>query len=399
MIVHVSNDFPDSVNPAKTHAVKNLLDMTANAFDHFVYSLNRRSPGLAHFIREVVRQPRSPNLPIFAMADTPQIIPVCYSAPGRGVYLHSQLERVADWISNDIERRALRPQIIHGHKLTMEGIVASKVAARLGIPFAISIRGNTDSKILAARPDLKSHYRQVFQSAAVAFFFAPWVQREIEARLGKRSGPTETIAVATNADRIIAPKIVGPRLITAFHLDHHRNKNVRSLIRAAAVLGKQVEGADLSIIGGGSPEAKRTIEAQIERYASPARLEGPIVHDAIQSRMNSAGGFVLVSQRESFGMVFIEAILAGCPVVFPKGRAIEGYFDGCAFAIPASPGDQPTIIDAMRKLTTDETRLKAHLGEWQQGPGPRHFQRAAIAETYVTAMKRAIAQGADDARA
>jgi glycosyltransferase involved in cell wall biosynthesis len=325
-------------------------------------------------------------------------VPISYGAPRFGFYLRSQLERVADWICADIERKGLKPDIVHGHKLTMEGIVASDVAARLGVPFAISVRGNTDNKILAARPDLRSHYRRLFHGAAVVFFFAPWVQRNIEALLGKRRNPTALIAVPTDADRIIMPQIVGPRLITAFHLEHHRNKNVQSLIRAAAVIGEEVRDADLSIIGGGSDVAVRSIERQIETCDSPVHLEGPIPHAAMQSRMNSAGGFVLVSNRESFGMVFVEALLAGCPVVYPEGRAIDGYFDDCPFAIAAPPGDQDAIVDAMRKLATEEGPLKAVLSEWQQGPGPRHFQREAIAGTYVTAMTRATMQGATNAR-
>jgi glycosyltransferase involved in cell wall biosynthesis len=388
-IVHLSNDFPDAINPAKTHAVKNLLEITSNGLDHLVYSLNRRSPGVAQLAATAARNAFSPSFLIIPAVESGSVVPLCYDAPGHGVYLRSQLERVADWIARDIERRGLRPQIIHAHKLTMEGIVAAQIAARLRIPFAVSIRGDTDTKILAARPDLRSLYRRIFHDAAVAFFFAPWVRRHFERKLGPRTGATRVIPVPTAADNILPPKIVGPRLMTTFHLDSYRRKNAQPLILAAQELN-QINGAELSIIGGGSPRTVEKLEAMIARRRSPIRLEGPVPHDAIQDRMNSAGGFVLVSKRESFGMVFIEALLAGCPVVYPTGRAIEGYFDDCPFAIAASPRDRAAITAAMRELATNEASLKSALREWQQGDGPRRFQRAAIAEAYADSMKRAM---------
>jgi len=388
-ILHLSNDFPDSLDQVKTHAVKNLLDITADMLDHFVYSLNRRSPRFGQLVGAAAHNPFAPSLPISANAEADTIVSLAYEAPGRGFYLRSQLEHVADWVASDIERRALRPQIIHAHKLTMEGIVAAKVAARLGVPFAVSIRGDTDTKILAARPDLRPLYRRIFHDAAVAFFFAPWVRRHFEWKLGSRAGATHVIPVPTAADKIMRPKIVGPRLITAFHLDSYRRKNAEPVIAAAQELA-QIDGAELSIIGGGSPRTVEKLKAMIARRRSPVGLEGPVSHEAIQDRMNSAGGFVLVSKRESFGMVFIEALLAGCPVVYPTGRAIDGYFDDCLFAIAASPRDRAAITAAMRELATNEASLKSALREWQQGDGPRRFQRAAIAETYADSMKRAM---------
>jgi glycosyltransferase involved in cell wall biosynthesis len=388
MIIHVSNDFPDNINPAKTHAVKNLLEISSGVFEHFVYSLNRRSPDLTQLVGAAARNPLSPALPIMTGAETNMIVPISYDAPPFGLYLRSGLDRVADWISNDIERRGLRPLIIHGHKLTIEGIVAAKVAARLGLPYALSIHGNTDTKILKARPDIKSLYRRVFHEARVAFFVAPWIQDYIETSLGQRKRATHVLPVPTFADRLIPPKIVGPRLITAFHLDNYRSKNAKRLIKAVERLRLEIEGVELSIVGGGTSSARQSLEALTER--GPVRLEGAIPHDLIQARMNTAGAFVLVSKRESFGMVFIEALLAGCPVVYPKGRAIDGYFDDCPFAIPAAPDDQAAITAAVRELVTKEAQLKSALREWQQSEGPRRFEHAAIAEVYVAAMQGAV---------
>ena len=40
-ILHISTDFPDAFDGAKTPAIQNLVEATVDSFDHYVYSLNR----------------------------------------------------------------------------------------------------------------------------------------------------------------------------------------------------------------------------------------------------------------------------------------------------------------------------------------------------------------------
>jgi glycosyltransferase involved in cell wall biosynthesis len=247
----------------------------------------------------------------------------------------------------------------------------------------LSLQGNTDRKILSARRDLGSEYRRIFQEAAVVFPFSPWIRDYVEARLGKRAGPTITLPCATPQDRLIPPRLVGPKLVSAFHLAHHRLKNAAALIRASKQLQEEIDGFELQILGGGSDKDVRVLEAQIARAgASSVKLSGPVPHDAIQRRMNEAAGLALLSHSESFGMVFVEALLAGCPIAYPKGMAVHGFFENCPFAIAASPGSQAEATEAMRHLVRDEEQLKSALAEWQRGLGPKAFQREAIARTY-----------------
>ncbi len=321
--------------------------------------------------------------------DGSSTVSVQYHAPPLGIYLRRGLIRVAEWVANDLERRGIRPELIHGHKLTMEGLAAEFIAAKLGVPYALSIQGNTDRKILNVRRDLESVYRRVFHRAAVVFPFAPWALSYVEAQLGSRTGPTVILPVATQSDAILPPKLVGPKLVSAFHLKHHRLKNAHALISASATLEKEFPSFELSILGGGEPWERQALKARIDRSgANSVRLEGAVPPERIQARFNEAGGFALVSHRESFGMVFVEALLAGCPILFPQGCAVEGYFDDCPFAVTAYSADQSEITEGMRLLIKDEKRLKRELGKWHLNGGAERFQRQAISDTYVAAIER-----------
>lgn len=388
-IVHISSDFPDPIVPGKTRVIANLLDLTAGQFDHFVYSLNRITPSIRSLLRGA-----APAITIGAERE--RLIALSYEAPPKGLFLRTLLERLADWIGDDMARRGIKPDLVHGHKLSMEGIVAARLAARFGVPYALTVQGNSDRSILSARPDLHRRYADVYHGAAALFAFTPWALDFLVARFGeRRGGPGRTTIILpcpTPQDAILAPQIVGPHLMSAFHLVDYRNKNAVALIEAAAVLAGESPDFRLDIHGGGPPAACRALEKTIARTRTAAqlRLAGPLRHEAMQARMNGAAGFVLVSRKESFGLVFIEALLAGCPVVYPRGWAIDGFFEGHSFAIPARADDRRDIIDAMRRLARDEEALKADLARWQSSGAPAAFQRDAIARTYAAGLVAAV---------
>ncbi len=391
LLIHLSADFPDHFAANKTPAIRNLLAGTSDRFDHVIYSLNRLTPAALQGVRTslglevpVVQCARSVN-------DIGDVSSLRYVAPGKSILLITFLRRLADWIGNDMEHRGITPKLVIGHKLTIEGVLAEELAKRFGVPFGISIQGNTDLKIATLRPDLASIYRSIFHRAAVIFPFAPWALQALEERFGGRQKPTVVLPVATAADRILPPRLVGPHLVSAFHLQHYRSKNAAALVRAAEELQNEIDDFSIEIIGDGPLEARLNIERLASRRGvSSVGLPGPIRHKDIQERFNRAAGFAMVSHRESFGMVFVEALLAGCPVVYPAGRAIDGFFEGCSFAIGAHPSRQEEITEAMRKLVVDEQSLKTSLAAWLESPAAVRFQREAIFEAFSEGVREAL---------
>jgi len=89
-------------------------------------------------------------------------------------------------------------------------------------------------------------------------------------------------------------------------------------------------------------------------------------------------------------MVFVEALLAGCPVVYPAGAAIDGYFDDHNFAIAAPANDQAAINDAILKLLMDQDRLEAELKDWQESGAATSFQHHEIANHYANQLRKAL---------
>lgn len=117
-------------------------------------------------------------------------------------------------------------------------------------------------------------------------------------------------------------------------------------------------GVRLALVGDG-PQRKR-----LEEYfaGTPAHFAGFMQGDDLAAAFASADAFFLPSRTETLGLVLLEAMAAGCPVVTPlAGGTSDVVQDGVTGFLydPASPTG---AVDAIRKLLFDE-ELRAEMAK------------------------------------
>lgn len=387
-ILHLTGDFPDPINPDKTPVIARLIDLVGDRYEHRVISLNRQSPSLSQImgllsgsIAPVQEQ---------SIVSIPRGFALNYLAPPKGVLHASVLSRLAEWIAQLLVHQDAVPSLVVGCKLTIEGLVAQDVAKRLSIPYAVIIQGNTDEKILSARPDLAERFRKVFHEAACVFAFAPWARRAVVQRLGERRGLTLDLPCPTSADTIHPPAEGGTTLISVFHLRNQRTKNLAGLAAAVRGLPSANRPCEVQIYGGGG--SGETAEcAAIVAGVPGMELMGPRTQHELGSIMNGAAALVMPSRRESFGLVFVEALFAGLPIIYPEGTSVDGYFDDLPFAMKVNARSKHDIGQAICHALANERELKSALAKWQNAGGLARFTRKAIAKTYAEGLDVALA--------
>src|SRR5690606_6795883 len=208
------------------------------------------------------------------------------------------------------------------------------------------------------------------------------------ALLGARTGAVVALPCPTPADSILAPAPAAePVICTAFNFRDAANKNAARLIRAIARAGAEIPAIRLEIIGGGDPAAFAALAALADS-AAPGRVRflGSVPNTEIQRRFNAAAALALVSHRESYGMVFAEALLAGAPCLIPRGRAIDGYFAEGSVVLSADPKDEAEIARCLVRLLREEGAFKARLAEAGASGGLELMTRAAIRDRYLAAL-------------
>lgn len=376
-VLHISADYPDAFQPGKTRAIANLVEATGGQLDHLVYSLNRVN-GWQGWVQ--------PGRTAIVDAQ-PGLVTMRYHAPRWGLMLARSMDGVAAAIAADLAARNFDPDLIHGHKLSFEGLAAQVLARRLGKPFVISLQGNTDQKVISARRDLHRRYQALWHEAAHVFHFSPWIDQWCQDRFGTRRGPTALLPCIVASERILAPSENADTVCTAFNLDFWQNKNLQTLVEAIAIARREVPGLKFKIAGAGSDEATAHVTRLVETagLAEITTLSGRVSPEQIQDWMNDAAVFALPSRRETFGMVFIEALLAGTPIVYPTGTAVDGYFAGAEFARAADAGSPQDIAAAIVAAIRSKT-IKPQLRGWQDSPDAARFLSASIAGSYVAAI-------------
>lgn len=93
------------------------------------------------------------------------------------------------------------------------------------------------------------------------------------------------------------------------------SKNVDMLMRALRILTG--EGVEYRICIVGSGKELETVSAMAEEYGIPAVFTGTLSQSGIVEYYRRAEVFVSLNDSEPFGIVFWEALLAGCKIVCP----------------------------------------------------------------------------------
>jgi len=142
-----------------------------------------------------------------------------------------------------------------------------------------------------------------------------------------------------------------PLIVCAARLQEE--KDVKSLIAAMPAVLKASPKARCIVAGEGSLRAELTAQIAALGIEDSVQLAG-FCGDAI-SLMNAADVFVLPSLAEPFGLVLIEAMSLGKPVIATKaGGPVEIVEDGVT-GLLVSPADPAALGGAISRLLVDET--------------------------------------------
>ncbi len=373
-ILHISADFPDPLVPSKTKAVANLLAET-DGFRHVVYSLNRVS----------WRQ----NIAMLAFGEDRTAI--AYGAPPYGVMLERFLGPVGEAVARDIERKGISPSLIHAHKFSVDGLAASVVSELTGIPFVASLWGDTDIKIVEAKRRMKPRFSGLARQAEQLLPAAPWTERYFRKAFGLNDQHFQLLPVMTAGDKLFKPVLTHPqRLISVFALDAWRRKGLDTLLEALAIAARSRPDIVLDIYGTGSPKSLLEVTGLVQAsdVAPRVRLKGTLPHGDVQRVMNGYTAFVMAPRRETYGMVHVEALLAGVPILWSENRGVDGLFDGHDIGARCDPNSPGSVGQGIQFLLANERRLKANIAHLQAENLFEPLRRSGIAENYRQILER-----------
>lgn len=141
-----------------------------------------------------------------------------------------------------------------------------------------------------------------------------------------------------------------------------RRKRIDAVIGALALL--EDPGITLTVVGdeAAQPSTARSLKRLPARLgvASQVRFLGSLDSEALGEAYGAADLFVLPSQHEGFGMVYLEAMAHGVPVIATSGGGAESivrHGENGFLCKPGSAADVARIIKGLREERSELSRL------------------------------------------
>jgi glycosyltransferase involved in cell wall biosynthesis len=150
-------------------------------------------------------------------------------------------------------------------------------------------------------------------------------------------------------------------------------KGHRHLLAAVRYLRDRTLDVRLEVVGEGAE--RRRLEHDMARLelGRAVQLRGALSEQQVWERYRRADMFVLPSLREGLGVVLLEAMAAGLPVVASDLPGVREAVEHERSALLVPPGDATALAEAIRRLMGDAD-LRARLGA---------AARATIEERFV----------------
>lgn len=248
------------------------------------------------------------------------------------------------------------PAVVHAHNCLPAGILAMTIHERFGIPFVVTEHSSVFMRRRLSKSDIRTVDRIVRSSAAVL---------TVSPALGGAmvSALPDTRIVWESVPNVLPPLFEAAELAERrttdggsflfFHaasLD--QNKDQENLLRAFRLLSDHNLDVRLRIAGDGPLRSVLQSLARDLQIDDRVAFLGRIDHQDMLCEMSNCDAFVLCSRVETFGVVLIEALSRGKPVVATACGGAESIVSpGDGYIVPAQ---NPLFLSrAMARLLDD----------------------------------------------
>lgn len=313
---------------------------------------------LGHDVRAIAADVRSPLHPRRAgcYEYTADGIPVIYSSIPCGMLIPSLQERMSTRALSTalkaLARTGWEPDVVHAHFLS-KGYSFCTVPESDRYPFVITEHSsflNNEEIPENLQKKMRIAYKKARRVIAVGSGLRDNIYKYtgVEARVIPNM---VDVSVFTPPDRRQRGETF--RFASAGNL--YRRKGFDILLDAMALLRARGESVSLTLMGGGEEEAALKKQAQTLGLTDCVRFTGGLSREEIAAVCRESDAFALASRRETFGVVYIEAMATGLPVIATRCMGPEDFVnDENGILVP--PEDAAAFADAMERMIRSRDR-------------------------------------------
>lgn len=137
-------------------------------------------------------------------------------------------------------------------------------------------------------------------------------------------------------------------------------KGFQTLVEALPALRERIPDIRVVIAGTGSYRAELAERAEAFGVADLTEFTGFVPDDDLVTLIQRAGCVVIPSFYEPFGIVALEALAAGAPLVAARTGGMAEVLDGENASLLFTPGDASALADAISETLSDADLRARH---------------------------------------
>ena len=243
------------------------------------------------------------------------------------------------------------PDIIHAHSLLYGGVLANEIRKKYQIPFVVTEHSTAFARNLISSAGISVAAAAASNAAmkfAVSEAFAKLLNESFE--LGASLWTEMPNIVSENFLKVDLKRKKDLKEFVFLNVALMQEKKKQILIlEAFASIKKYHNEIRLTFVGDG-PERKKIEKRSVELgIHADVKFTGLLTRDLVLQEMMGSDAFVLASSHETFGVVVIEALALGIPVIATRCGGPESILrekDGVL--IPTN--DVDALATAMEKV-------------------------------------------------
>jgi len=227
--------------------------------------------------------------------------------------------------------------LVHAHFLFSMGGIALKLKREKNIDYVVSVRNSDVNLFFKYMFHIRKIGINIMKEAKKVIFISPAYKEFVINRYVPHK-----LRYCIEQKSVIVPNGVNPfwlqnkyakfeyknknKINLIYVGEFTKNKNIDISIKVARKLKELGYNIKFIIIGG-----RGEYEGKIKKLA---RINKDIIeiYDRIEERekllnmFRKSDIFIMPSRHETFGLVYVEAMSQGLPIIYTKGQGIDGYF-------------------------------------------------------------------------
>lgn len=221
--------------------------------------------------------------------------------------------------------------VVHAHTWFSDGGVAYELNKKYNIPYVLAIRSTDIIIFYKYLFFLRSYGLEILKNASKIIFISKVYEKKFKEIIHTTS-PEKNIIIPNGIDKfwINNCNVKIERKSDRFNLLYIgtfiKRKNVISLLKAVEVVRNSGVDCKLRLVGGGGSEESKILK--YIRGKNHFEFLGKITDkEILLTIFRETDLFSMPSKSETFGLVYIEALSQGIPIVYTVNEGIDGFYD------------------------------------------------------------------------